>query len=129
MLTKTHATFFIIGFMLYVLLMIVVGIICSKGKSKGKDYLTGGGKMPMYLIFAPWAPPLSVQARPSAQRPTGLRMVLAVLPMVWALPFGILALVLVAKKSKLRAKNLLTMAEEAQFHYNGNKMVKAVMSS
>ena len=41
---------------------------------------------------------------------------------------GILALVLVAKKSKLRAKNLLTMAEEAQFHYNGNKMVKAVMS-
>jgi|GEM_PF-4536203 len=33
MLTKTHATFFIIGFMLYVLLMIVVGIICSKGKS------------------------------------------------------------------------------------------------
>ena len=49
MLTKTHATFFIIGFMLYVLLMIVVGIICSKGKSKGKDYLTGGGKMPMYL--------------------------------------------------------------------------------
>ena len=52
MLTKTHATFFIIGFMLYVFLMIVVGIICSKGKSKGKDYLTGGGKMPMYLIFA-----------------------------------------------------------------------------
>ena len=50
MLTKTHATFFIVGFMLYVLLMIVVGIICSRGKSKGKDYLTGGGKMPMYLI-------------------------------------------------------------------------------
>ena len=31
MLTKTHATFFIVGFMLYVLLMIVVGIICSRG--------------------------------------------------------------------------------------------------
>ena len=25
-------------------------------------------------------------------------------------------------------RQLLTMAEEAQFHYNGNKMVKAVMS-
>ena len=85
MLTKTHATFFIIGFMLYVLLMIVVGIICSKGKSKGKDYLTGGGKMPMYLIFATMGATL---IGTGSQRPTGLRMVLAVLPMVWALPLG-----------------------------------------
>ena len=84
MLTKTHATFFIIGFMLYVCLMIVVGIICSKGKSKGKDYLTGGGKMPMYLIFATMGATLIGTG--SSIGATGLRTVLAALPMVWALP-------------------------------------------
>ena len=128
MLTKTHATFFIIGFMLYVLLMIVVGIICSKGKSKGKDYLTGGGKMPMYLIFATMGATLIGTGSSIGATANGFKNGFGGTAYGMGAALGILALVLVAKKSKLRAKNLLTMAEEAQFHYNGNKMVKAVMS-
>ena len=45
-------TFFLIGFGLYVVLMIVVGYISSRGKSSGKGYLTGGGQLPFFLIFA-----------------------------------------------------------------------------
>lgn len=45
-------TFFLIGFAAYVVLMIIVGYISSKGKSEGKGYLTGGGQLPFFLIFA-----------------------------------------------------------------------------
>ena len=128
MLTKTHATFFIVGFMLYVLLMIVVGIICSRGKSKGKDYLTGGGKMPMYLIFATMGATLIGTGSSIGATANGFKNGFGGSAYGMGAALGILALVLVAKKSKLRAKNLMTMAEEAQFHYNGNRMVKAVMS-
>lgn len=41
---------------------------------------------------------------------------------------GIMALVLLARKTSLRSKNFLTMAEEAQYHYNGNVSMKNVMA-
>ena len=41
---------------------------------------------------------------------------------------GVLTLAWIAQKTKLREKNFVTMAEEAQFHYNGNRLVKNVMS-
>ena len=41
---------------------------------------------------------------------------------------GVLALAWIAWKTKIRNKNFVTMAEEAQFHYNGNMKVKYVMA-
>ncbi|RRD96207.1 sodium:solute symporter family protein [Clostridiales bacterium COT073_COT-073] len=128
MLTRTHATFFIIGFVIYVLLMVGVGIVCSKGKSKGKDYLTGGGRMPLYLIFATMGATLIGTGSSIGATANGFKNGFGGSAYGMGAALGILALVLVAKKTKLRSKNFLTMAEEAQFHYNGNNMVKSVMS-
>lgn len=125
---SSNATFFIVGFMAYVLLMIVVGYLCSRGKSSGKNYLTGGGKMPFFLIFATMGATLIGTGSSIGATANGFRNGFGGAAYGLGAALGILALVLVAKKSKLREKNLLTMAEEAQFHYNGNKMVKSVMS-
>lgn len=126
--TNINATFFIVGFACYVLLMVVVGYFCSRGKSSGKDYLTGGGKMPAYLIFATMGATLIGTGSSIGATANGFRNGFGGAAYGFGAAVGILALVLVAKKTKLRAKNFLTMAEEAQFHYNGNRIVKSVMS-
>lgn len=128
MATEINATFFIIGFIAYVILMIIIGYFCSKGKSSGKDYLTGGGKMPFYLIFATMGATLIGTGSSIGATANGFKNGFGGAAYGMGAALGILALVLVAKKSKLREKNLETMAEEAQFHYNGNRLIKAVMS-
>ncbi len=57
-MANVNATFFIIGFIGYVLLMILIGWWCSRGKTSGKNYLTGGSQMPLFLIFATMGAPL-----------------------------------------------------------------------
>ena len=39
-MSENFGTFFLIGFALYVVLMIVIGYLSSRGKSSGKGYLT-----------------------------------------------------------------------------------------
>lgn len=128
MTTQPNATFFIVGFIAYVILMIIIGYLCSRGKSSGKDYLTGGGKMPFYLIFATMGATLIGTGSSIGATSNGFKNGFGGAAYGMGAALGILALVLVAKKTMLRKKNLETMAEEAQFHYNGNKLVKAVMS-
>lgn len=128
MLTQTHATFFMVGFAAYVALMILVGYLCSKGKTSGKNYLTGGGKMPIYLIFATMGATLIGTGSSIGATANGFKNGFGGAAYGLGAAIGIFVLVAVAAKSKLREKNFLTMAEEAQFHYNGNKLLKYVMS-
>lgn len=128
MLSTTHATFFIIGFAAYVVLMIAIGYFCSKGKSSGQDYLTGGGRLPFFLIFATMGATLIGTGSSIGATSNGFKNGFGGSAYGMGAALGIITLILVAKRSKLREKNFLTMAEEAQFHYNGNRMVKCVMS-
>lgn len=124
----TQGTFFIIGFVIYVAVMILVGYLCSKGKSSGSDYLNGGGQLPFYLIFATLAATMIGTGSSIGATANGFKSGFygAAYGMGGAL--GTLSLAWIAKKTKLRSKNFQTMAEEAQFHYNGNKTIKCVMS-
>lgn len=124
----TSGTFFIVGFILYVLLMIVVGYFCSKGKSSGSDYLTGGGRMPFFLIFATMGATLIGTGSSIGATANGFKNGFGGAAYGMGAALGVLALAWIAKKTKLREKNFQTMAEEAQFHYNGNRTVKCVMS-
>lgn len=121
-------TFFLIGFAAYVLLMILVGYLSSKGKSSGKGYLTGGGQLPFFLIFATMGATLIGTGSSIGATANGFKMGFGGAAYGLGAALGVLTLAWIAKKTKLREKNFVTMAEEAQFHYNGNKLVKSVMS-
>ncbi len=121
-------TFFLIGFAAYVVLMIIVGYISSKGKSEGKGYLTGGGQLPFFLIFATMGATLIGTGSSIGATANGFKMGFGGAAYGLGAALGVLTLAWIAQKTKLREKNFVTMAEEAQFHYNGNKLVKSVMS-
>ncbi len=127
-MANANATFFIIGFIGYVLLMIFIGWWCSRGKTSGKNYLTGGGQMPLFLIFATMGATLIGTGSSIGATANGFKNGWGGSAYGLGAALGIWVLVAVAKKTKLRSKNFVTMAEEAQYHYNGNYKVKCVMS-
>ncbi len=127
-MSENFGTFFLIGFALYVVLMIVIGYLSSKGKSSGKGYLTGGGQLPFFLIFATMGATLIGTGSSIGATANGFKMGFGGAAYGLGAALGVLTLAWIAKKTKLREKNFVTMAEEAQFHYNGNKLVKNVMS-
>ena len=47
----TNPVVFIVGFIAYIILMIVIGYLTSRGKTEGTDYLTGGRSLNVLLIF------------------------------------------------------------------------------
>ncbi|MDR3114369.1 MAG: sodium:solute symporter family protein [Treponema sp.] len=128
MVANMNAPFFIIGFIVYVFIMILVGYFSSKGKSDGKNYLTGGGQLPVFLIFATMGATFIGTGSALGATSNGFRFGWYGSAYGLGAALGLLSLVLVANHSKLRAKNFLTMAEEAQFHYNGDRHIKIVMS-
>ncbi len=121
-------TFFLVGFAVYVVLMIFVGYLSSRGKSSGKGYLTGGGQLPFFLIFATMGATLIGTGSSIGATSNGFKMGFGGAAYGLGAALGVLSLAWIAKRTKLREKNFVTMAEEAQFHYNGNKLVKNVMS-
>lgn len=125
---ENFGTFFLIGFSVYVLLMILVGYLSSRGKSSGKGYLTGGGQLPFFLIFATMGATLIGTGSSIGATANGFKMGFGGAAYGLGAALGVLLLAWIVKKTKIREKNFVTMAEEAQFHYNGNKLVKSVMS-
>jgi SSS family solute:Na+ symporter len=123
-----NTTFFITGFIGYVLIMILVGYLSSKGKSEGKGYLTGGGHLPLFLIFATMGATLIGTGSSIGATSDGFRFGWYGSAYGLGAALGILALVLVSNHTKLRSKNFLTMAEEAQYHYEGSRYVKTTMA-
>lgn len=121
-------TFFLVGFAVYVLLMILIGYLSSKGKSSGKGYLTGGGQLPFFLIFATMGATLIGTGSSIGATANGFKKGFGGAAYGLGAALGVFALAWIVKKTKIREKNFVTMAEEAQFHYNGNKHVKSVMS-
>jgi SSS family solute:Na+ symporter len=124
---NVNASFFIIGFIGYIFIMILVGYFSSKGKSDGKNYLTGGGQLPVFLIFATMGATFIGTGSALGATSNGFRFGWYGSAYGLGAALGLLSLVFVANHSKLRSKNFLTMAEEAQFHYNGDRHIKIVM--
>lgn len=121
-------TFFMIGFAVYVVLMILIGYFSSKGKASGKGYLTGGGQLPFFLIFATMGATLIGTGSSIGATANGFKNGFGGAAYGLGAALGVFGLAWLVKKTKIREKNFVTMAEEAQFHYNGNKIVKNVMS-
>lgn len=128
MLSTTHSWFFLIGFLVYVAFMILIGIACSKGKASGKDYLTGGGSFPLFLIFATMSATLIGTGSSIGATANGFKGGFYGSAYGLGAAIGLLVLLAVTRKKGLHEKGFVTMAEEAQFYYNGDRHMKALMS-
>lgn len=128
MLTNEHAVFFIIGFAVYTVVMILIGIYATRGKVDGKNYLTGGGHLPVFLVFATMGATLIGTGSSIGATANGFRIGWGGSAYGLGAALGVLVLVALAWKDKLRAKNFVTMAEEAQYHYDGSRLMKDVMA-
>ncbi|QTQ16544.1 sodium:solute symporter family protein [Treponema parvum] len=120
--------FFLIGFVIYIGIMIAIGTFSSRGKNTGTNYLTGGAQLPLYLIFATMGATLIGTGSSIGATSNGFKFGFGGSAYGFGAALGMLILILVVRKGGLRAKGIQTMAEEAQFHYNGNKYIKIVMS-
>lgn len=127
MLSTTHAAFFIVGFIAYVAIMIIIGAVASKGKAEGKDYLTGGGSFPFFLIFATMAATLIGTGSAIGATSNGFKAGFYGSAYGLGAALGLLVLYAVTKDKGLHKKGFITMAEEAQFYYNGDHHMRAVM--
>lgn len=123
-----NSTFFTVGFICYVALMIVIGSLASKGKAEGKGYLTGGGEFPLFLVFATLGATLIGTGSAIGATANGFKGGFYGSAYGLGAALGLLVLLWVTKDKDLHGKGFITMAEEAQFYYNGNKSIKAVMS-
>ena len=125
---RDHALFFIIGFVIYNLVMIGIGIWYSRGKNDGKSYLTGGSNLSTFLVFATMGATLIGTGSSIGATANGFKMGWGGSAYGLGACFGVLVLVWVMYKDKIRTKGFVTMAEEAQYHFGGNVAMKHVMA-
>jgi SSS family solute:Na+ symporter len=125
---NVNSTFFVVGFIAYIIAMILVGYFSSRGKSDGKAYLTGGAKLPVYLIFATMGATFIGTGSALGATANGFRSGWYGSAYGLGAAIGLFCLVAVAKYTTPRAKGFVTMAEEAQFLFNGDRRMKVLMS-
>ncbi len=125
---RDHALIFVVGFVIYNLVMIGIGIWYSRGKSEGKSYLTGGSSLPTFLVFATMGATLIGTGSSIGATANGFKMGWGGSAYGLGAFFGVLVLVWVMYKDKIRSKGFVTMAEEAQYLFGGSLPVKHVMA-
>lgn len=119
---------FIGGFIIYIIAMIWIGIHFSKGKRSGKDYITGGNSLSFMLIFGTMGATLIGTGSSIGATANGFKFGWGGAAYGLGAALGVFCLAYLAWHTKLRQKNFVTMAEEAQFHYNGSLAVKYLMA-
>lgn len=123
-----HMAIFLGGFLIYIVAMIWIGIHFSRGKSSGKDYITGGNSLSFMLIFGTMGATLIGTGSSIGATANGFKFGWGGAAYGLGAAIGVFCLAWLAWHTKLRQKNFVTMAEEAQFHYNGSMAVKYLMA-
>ena len=125
---SSHALYFIIGFIVYNAIMIGIGIWYSRGKNDGKGYLTGGSQLSTFLVFATMGATLIGTGSSIGATANGFKMGWGGAAYGLGAFLGVLVLVAVMYKDRIRTKNFVTMAEEAQYLFGGSLSMKHVMA-
>jgi SSS family solute:Na+ symporter len=124
----SHSIMFVVGFIVYIGIMIFIGTLASRGKSEGKDYLTGGAKLPLFLIFATMGATFIGTGSALGATANGFRSGWYGSGYGLGAALGLLWLVWMIHKTQPRSKGFITMAEEAQYLFNGSRQMKVIMS-
>ncbi len=124
MLDAKYIPLFIGGFVAYIVLMILVGVISSRGKSKGKNFLTGGSNLGFFLIFCTIGATMIGTGSSMGAIGNGYNFGWAGAIYGVGASAGILAMLLF---TNVRSKNFLTMSEEAQYYFGGKRIIRQVV--
>ena len=127
MVSHEQAPLFLGTFIVYIAAMIFIGYLASKRVAKGGTaFLTGGGQLPIFLTVCTAAATLigtgGTMGRTGQAFNTGLGV------FGYAI-CGFFTMLLIAFAfAPMRAKNFLTMGEEIQYYYAGDKTVRKVVA-
>ncbi|MDR1469476.1 MAG: sodium:solute symporter family protein [Spirochaetaceae bacterium] len=120
-----HRTFFIVGFVVYVAILIVVGIICSRKNKDGEDYLLAGRKLPFILLLGTISATLIGTGSSLGATANGFRSGWygSLYGLGGALGMFVLAFLFCSE----RDYKFMTLSEEMQFRFGGSKKIRDVM--
>jgi SSS family solute:Na+ symporter len=120
-----HRTFFIIGFVIYITILIIIGIISSRKNKDGEDYLLAGRKLPFLLLLGTVSATLIGTGSSLGATANGFRQGWygSIYGLGGALGMFVLAFLFCSE----RDYKFMTLSEEMQFRFGGNKHIRNVM--
>ena len=124
MLDSKWIPLFLGGFVAWMLFVIGSGWFGSRGKRQGEKFLTGGSDMNLFLIFCTLG--ATIIGTGSSIGAVGDGFSHGWGGAIFGLGSGLGLLILTAFAS-VRKKNFITMSEEAQYYYGGERRVRQLM--
>jgi SSS family solute:Na+ symporter len=120
-----HRMFFIIGFVVYIAILIVIGIFCSRKNKDGEDYLLAGRKLPFLLLLGTVSATLIGTGSSMGATANGFRQ--GWYGSLYGLGGTLGMFVLAFLFCSERDYKFMTLSEEMQFRFGGNKKIRNVM--
>ena len=124
MLDPKFIPLFLGGFAVWMLFVVGIGFFGSRGKRQGEKFLTGGSDMSLFLIFCTLG--ATIIGTGSSIGAVGDGFNHGWGGAIFGLGSGLGLLILTAFAS-MREKNFITMSEEAQYYYGGDRRVRQLM--
>ncbi len=113
--------FFMVGFVAYVSVMVLIGHLTTRGKAEGENFLSGGKSVSLFLMVGTIVATCVGTGSSMGATANGYLHGWAGSLVGLGNGLGMLAMLLFLK---MRRYDLLTMSEEAQFYFNGNKNIR-----
>jgi SSS family solute:Na+ symporter len=123
--TLEHRTFFIVGFVIYITILIGVGIISSRKNKDGEDYLLAGRKLPFLLLLGTISATLIGTGSSLGATANGFRQ--GWYGSLYGLGGAAGMLFLAFLFCSERDYKFMTLSEEMQFRYGGNRHIRNIM--
>jgi len=124
MLDPKYIPLFLGGFVAWMAFVVCVGWFGSRGKREGEKFLTGGSDMSLFLIFCTLGATIIGTGSSIGAIGDGFSH-------GWGgAIFGLgsaLGLLVLTSFVPIRRQNFITMSEEAQFYYGGDRRVRQLM--
>ena len=124
MLDPKYIPLFLTGFAVWMVFVVGIGYFGSRGKRQGEKFLTGGSDMNLFLIFCTLG--ATIIGTGSSIGAVGDGFSHGWGGAIFGLGSGLGLLILTAFAS-VRKKNFITMSEEAQYYYGGDRRVRQLM--
>lgn len=124
MISNTQAPLFLTVFILYISLMIVIGYFASRKSAAGTGFLTGGGHLPIFLTVCTAAATLIGSGAAMGRAGQGFSVGLGCFG--YAICGFVTMLILAFCFTGARDKNFLTVGQEMQYYYGGDKNVRRI---
>jgi SSS family solute:Na+ symporter len=120
-----HRTFFIVGFVVYIAILIVISVFCSRKNKDGEDYLLAGRKLPFILLLGTVSATLIGTGSSMGATANGFRQGWygSLYGLGGTLGMFVLSLLFCSE----RDYKFMTLSEEMQFRFGGNKKIRNVM--